>query len=216
MITVVVGAPFAGKRLWVDSEIERREADGEIGLLALDYTGLYSAMVPGLDSAYRDVRVSDSGAARYAAYVLRLAVGEAARRELDGYAAYDSPRRAVQAAQELGGAPVVEVTVSQETALRRSREHVELVSDLAPRAAADDGKAAESKCRQMVKAYYNERDVLDTVSVRQVQAPEIPSDRAVQYMWSAAIRAAKRGDTAKRDKWTAAAKRALAARGIAA
>ena len=212
MITVVVGAPFAGKRLWVDSEIERREADGEIGLLALDYTGLYSAMVPGLDSAYRDVRVSDSGAARYAAYVLRLAVGEAARRELSGYAAYDSPRRAVQAAQELGGAPVVEVTVSQETALRRSREHVELVSTLAPRAATD----ADAKCRQMVAAYYAERDVLDAVEVRQVRAPEIPSDRAVQYMWSAAIRAAKRGDTAKRDKWTAAAKRALAARGIAA
>ena len=216
MITVVVGAPFAGKRLWVDSEIERREADGEIGLLALDYTGLYSAMVPGLDSAYRDVRVSDSGAARYAAYVLRLAVGEAARRELSGYAAYDSPRRAVQAAQELGGASVVEVGVSETEALRRSEQHVELISTLAPRAGADDSKAAVAKCRQMVAAYFNERDVLDAVEVRQVRAPEQPSDNAIRYMWNAAIKAAKRGETAKRDKWTAAAKRALAARGIAA
>ena len=105
MLTVVVGAAFAAKSWWIDREIERRESDGEIGLVHLSYSGVYGAIVPGAESVYRDARVSDSGAARYAAYVLRLAVGEAARRELSGYVAYDSPRLAVQAAQELGGAP---------------------------------------------------------------------------------------------------------------
>ena len=51
---------------------------------------------------------------------------------------------------------------------------------------------------------------------RQVSAPAMPSDNAIRYMWNAAIKAAKRGDEAKRDKWTAAAKRALAARGVTA
>ena len=68
----------------------------------------------------------------------------------------------------------------------------------------------------MVAAYFNERDVLDAVEVRQVRAPEQPSDNAIRYAWTAAIRAAKRGDDERRDKWTNAAKRMLAARGIAA
>ena len=216
MITVVVGAPFAAKSWWIDREIERRESDGEIGLVHLSYSGVYGAIVPGAESVYRDARVSDSGAARYAAYVLRLAVGEAARRELNGYAAYDSPRLAVQVAQELGGASVVEVGVSETEALRRAQRHIELVSTLAPRAGAEDGKAAVAKCRQMVAAYFSERDVLDAVEVRQVRAPEQPSDNAIRYMWNAAIKAAKRGDTERRDKWSRAARRALAARGIAA
>ena len=213
MITVVVGAPFAAKSWWIDREIERRESDGEIGLVHLSYSGVYSALVPGAESVYRDARVSDSGAARYAAYVLRLAVGEAARRELNGYAAYDSPRLAVQAAQELGGAPVVEVGVSETEALRRSAQHVELVSTLAPRAAADDAKAAAAKCRQMVDQYFRERDQLPADTQR-VTAPDVPSDNAIRYAWTAAIRAAKRNDTERRDKWTSAARRMLAARGV--
>ena len=55
MLQVVVGSPFAGKDRWVSSaEIERREADGELGLLALSFTGLYSAIAPGAESVYRD------------------------------------------------------------------------------------------------------------------------------------------------------------------
>ena len=212
MIEVVVGAPFAGKRQWIDREIERRESDGEIGLLALDYTGVYAAIVPGLASVYRDQRVTDSGSARFAGYMLAVTLTAAVERELSGYLAVDSPRRALAALAQTGGSQVVEVTVSQETALRRSQQHVELVKALAPRAADD----AAERCRKVVQTYYNERDVLDSVDVRRVQAPELPSDNAIRYAWTAAIRAAKRGDTEKRDKWTAAAKRMLATRGIAA
>ena len=104
MIAVVAGAAFAGKRLWTDQEIERREGEGEVGLLALDFTSIYSAIVPGLASVYRDQRVTDSGAARFAGFVLAGAVREAATRELSGYALTDSPRRAVSLSQTLGGA----------------------------------------------------------------------------------------------------------------
>ena len=104
-LTVVVGAAFAGKDRWIARQIEQREADGEIGLVHLSYSATYTSLIPGAESVFRDERISDSGAARLAAYVHRLAVGEALRRELSGYAAYDSPRRAVQAAQELGNAP---------------------------------------------------------------------------------------------------------------
>lgn len=87
-----------------------------------------------------------------------------------------------------------------------------MLRDLAPRAAADDGAA--ERCRQIVRQYFEERPVLDSVDVRQVRSPELPSDNAIRYAWRAAIRAAKRGDDKRRDKWTAAAKAMLAARGI--
>ena len=214
-LSIVVGAPFSGKGWWVAQEIERREADGELGLVSLNYTALYSALIPGIDSVYRDSRITDSGAARYAAYLLAIAVREANTRELSGYAAYDSPRQAVQAAQTSPGSPVVEVVVSEQEATRRARKHVELIRDLAPRAAQEDGAEAAERCRKMVSTYYEERDLLPP-DTRRVTAPEAPSDRAIQYMWNAAIRAAKAGDEPKRDKWTAAAKRALAARGVTA
>ena len=215
MLTVVTGAPFAAKSWWIASEIERREADGELGLVHLSYTGIYASLITGTESAYRDQRISDTGAARFAAYMLAVAVREAHTRELAGFVAVDSPRRAVQAAQDIGGAQVVEVVVSRGEALRRSQQHVELIKALVPRAAQDDGAEAAQRCRKMVDAYYNERDVLPP-DTRQVSAPAMPSDNAIRYMWNAAIKSAKAGDTAKRDKWTAAARRALAARGVTA
>ena len=214
-LTIVAGSPFAGKRLWTDREIEQAEEEGAVGWVALDFTALYSAVAPGLASTYRDQRVSDSGASRYAGWLLAAAIREAGQRELNGYALTDSPRRALALAAAAGGAPMVEVVVTQETALRRSQRHVELIKALVPRAAQDDGAEAESRCRKMVKTYFDERDVLPP-DTRQVTAPDIPSDQAVKYMWSAAIAAAKRGDSEKRDKWTRAAKRALAARGVTA
>ena len=217
MFQVVVGSPFAGKDRWVSSEIERREADGQLGLLALSFTGLYSAIAPGAESVYRDEDVSDSGAPRLVGYLLATAIAEAGRRELHGYVSVDSPRRALQVLQQLGGdRPLIEVVVPEATALKRAESHVSMVKALAPRAGADDAKAAAARCRRMVQSYYRERDVLDNVDVRQVQAPDRPSDQAIQYSWRAAIRAAKRGDSAGRDKWKAAATRMLAVRGVKA
>ena len=133
--------------------------------------------------------------------------------ELDGYVAIDSPRRAVALLETLGTNRVTEVRVTEAEALRRSAQHVELVRDLVDRAEGDE---TEARCRQMVRDYYRERPILDGVEVREVTAPERPSDQAIQYMWSAAIKAARRGDEAKRQRWIDAAKRALAVRGVTA
>ena len=53
-IVVVTGAPFSGKGQFVRDEIERREQDGELGLISIDYTALYSSVVPGEQSSFRD------------------------------------------------------------------------------------------------------------------------------------------------------------------
>lgn len=216
-LEIVTGAPFSGKDRWIAAEIERREADGELALLALNFSALYSAIAPGAASVYRDEAVSDTGVPRLAGYLLAAAIAEAGRRELHGYIAVDSPRRAVQAVQQLGiQRGVIEVVVPEATALQRAATHVEMVRSLAPRAGAEDSKAAAARCRKMVAAYYRERDVLEPFDVRQVQAPDRPSDQAIQYAWRAAIKAAKRGDSADRDKWKAAAQRMLKTRGVAA
>ena len=105
MLTVVTGSPFSAKGWWITSEIERREGEGELGLVSLNYTALYASLIPGTDSVFRDRRISDSGAARFVAYMLAVAVREANTRELGGYAAFDSPRQAVQAVQAAPGSP---------------------------------------------------------------------------------------------------------------
>ena len=215
-LEIVVGAPFSGKGHWVSAEIEKREADGELALLSLNFTALYAALAPGDGSVYRDEAVSDTGVPRFASYLLAAAIGEAGRRELHGYVAVDSPRRAVQAIQQLGIRGVIEVVVPEATALKRAETHVGMVKALAPRAGTDDAKAAAARCRKMVRAYYRERDVLKPLDVRKVQAPDRPSDQAIQFAWRAAIKAAKRGDAAGRDQWKAAATRMLAVRGVKA
>ena len=211
MLTIVTGSPFSGKRLWTDAQIEQAEEEGAVGWLALDFTSVFSAVVPGLASTYRDQRVSDSGASRYAGWLLGAAIREAGRRELDGFVLTDSPRRALALAAQIGGAPMVEVVVTHQEALRRSQQHVELVKALAPRAAQDDG--AEARCKKMVDQYFREADVLPA-DRRQVSAPDIPSARAVTYAWEAALRAAKTGDVERKAKWVTAAKAMLKRRGI--
>ena len=207
MLQIVVGAPFSGKGQWVAAEVERREAEGARGLLSLSYTALFAAMVPGTESVYRDQDVSDSGAPRFAGWLLATAVREAAARELAGYVAVDSPRRAVDLLGRIGGGDsVIEVHVPEATAVARADQHVAMVRELAPRAGQDDAKA---RCLGMVRQYYAERDALDTVDVRQVRAPDVPSDQAVAYAWRAAVGARRRGDQAAADKWADAAKRML-------
>ena len=102
-LEIVVGAPFSGKDRWIAAEIERREAAGEVGLVALNYSSMFTAIVPGAESVYRDAAVSDSGAPRLAGYLLAAAISEASAREIDGYIAVDSPRRAIAALEKTAG-----------------------------------------------------------------------------------------------------------------
>lgn len=214
MLEVVTGAPFAGKSWWVESEIERREAAGEFGLLALNYTGLFAAIVPGLESQYRDQEVGDSGTPRFAGWLLAAALAQAVERELSGYVLTDSPRRAVAALEQTGARHVIEVTIAESTAHKRAEEHVELLRATTPRAAAEDGADAASRCRQMVATYFRERSQLDTVTVRRVRAPTVPPLRAITHAYRAAASARRRGDTAAVRKWLTAARDWSAAHGL--
>ena len=216
-LEVVVGSPFAGTGRWVEAQIAKREAAGERGIVRIGYTEVYSAIVPGVQSAYRDPEVSDSGAPRLAGWLFAAALREAAERELSGYVQVDSPRRATQILQQIGGErSIIEVSVSKAQAFARSEEHLDGLAELAPRVSASDRAAADAQCRKGIEAFFAERGALDGYDVRTVTAPARPSDRQISFAWEVAIRAARRGDDVKRAKWIGRAKSMLATRGIKA
>ena len=210
-LEIVVGPPFSGKGWWIADQIERREADGEVGLLSLNYTSVFMAISPGDESAYRDEEVTNSGVTRLASYLFSVAAGEAGTREMAGYLAVDSPRRAVDLLERIGGNELIEVRVTEETAIRHAERHVEQLRQIAPRAGAAD---AIQRCRRIVAQYFRERPVLSTVTVQEVDPVDRPSDQAISYAWRAALAAAKRGDGDAKAKWINAARRMLATRGV--
>ena len=72
-------------------------------MIALDYSGLYAATVPGVESSLRDAAVADTGSPRFVGYLFAAAVAQVSARELSGYIATNSPKRAVVLAERLGG-----------------------------------------------------------------------------------------------------------------
>ena len=57
-IEIIVGPPFSGKGWFVASEIARREDEGEVGLLSLNYSSIFMAISPGDASSFRDEEVT--------------------------------------------------------------------------------------------------------------------------------------------------------------
>ena len=155
-VEVVAGAPFSGKARYVRQEIERREAAGELGLVALDWSILYLALVPGEQSKLRDEAVSDTGAPRMAGAVFDFAVGAVAARELSGYVLTQSPRRAVEIADRLD-ALIVEVEVDPGDLADRAESHMRTLRRTVTRAASD---ALRSQCRRQAVTYYREESRL--------------------------------------------------------
>ena len=137
----------------------------------------------------------------------------ATKRELSGYVAVDSPRRALDLVRATN-APLIEVTITEGTAHKRAAQHVDLIRELAPRSAADDARAASALCRKAIVTYFSERDRLPA-TVRRVRAPNIPPVSAVAHAYRAAIKAHRRGDAAARAKWLQAAKSWSEAHGLA-
>ena len=62
--------------------IAQRESEGELGLVLLDYTLLFGALVPGVQSSWRDGAVSDTGAPRMVGAMYEAALSALAVREL--------------------------------------------------------------------------------------------------------------------------------------
>ena len=157
MITVVVGSPFSGKSAYTRSEIERRETDGERGLVSLDFTGLYTAIVPGAQSSYRDAEVSDSGAPRLASYLYAIALTAILDRELSGFVTTPNPRRALEISDKANGATILDMDASIEDVASRIRAHMGSLARRVSRATA--GRTA-GRCRGAALGYLSSEHVL--------------------------------------------------------
>ena len=144
---IIIGPAFSGKHAVAEQLIEEREAAGELGLVALSFTGLFAAIAPGAESTYRDENVSDSGTPRLVGYLLSTAIAEASRRELAGYIELDSPRRALQLVEQAVASSLIEVSISETTVRRRAAEHVDMLQALAPRAGDADAEKATPALR---------------------------------------------------------------------
>ena len=156
-IIVAVGSPFAGKSRFVASEIERREeVDGALGLVAVDFTSLYSALTPGAQSAFRDEAVSNTGAPRLAGYVYQVVVGQVAERELAGYVLTNSPSQALALADRLQ-AEVLALEVGVEEIADRTETHMRQLSRSVARASR---VRSVGRCRRAALSYLREEEQL--------------------------------------------------------
>lgn len=151
---VITGPPFSGKRRFALAEVQRRERAGELGLVVLDWTAIYLALVPGDQSALRDEAVSDTGAPRMVGAVFDFALGAIVARELRGYVLTQSPRAAVEIADRLGDAPIVEVDADPGDLADRTEAHMTRLRLNVTRAAV---ATMRSRCRRQAVTYYREQ-----------------------------------------------------------
>lgn len=165
-IQVIAGPAFSGKARFVRQEIARREADGELGLVLLDYTALYQALTPGGQSQLRDERVSDTGAPRLAAFAYDNLLAAALTRELSGYITTNSARRAVDLADRIGAQSLFEVRASVDALAGRVNSHMAGMRGSVRRAA---GAALRGRCAKAVATYLNESGALRDRNVRPVR-----------------------------------------------
>ena len=155
-LEVVTGAPFAGKAEFVRGEIERREQAGELGLIMVDYTAIYAAVVVGEQSQLRDAALTDTGAARAAGAAYDFMVGAVLARQLSSFVTTQSPRRALAISDRFGGAPVWDVQANVGDLAVRVRSHAADISGRVARA----GDGVEAGCGRQVAAYLGERHML--------------------------------------------------------
>ena len=155
-VEVVASPPFGGKGRYARAEVARREAAGELGLVVLDWSLLFAALVPGAESQLRDQEVADTGAPRATGAAYDFMIGAIAARELSGFVLTQSPRRAIEIADRLN-APIVEVEAKIGDVATRAEGHMRTVARTVSRAAAG---ALRPLCRRAAVAYYREQDRL--------------------------------------------------------
>ena len=152
-VEIVTGAPFSGKARFVREEIQRREEDGELGLVALDWTALFAALFPGAQSAFRDDAVADTGAPRLTGYVFEVTAAAIAAREIRGYVLTQSPRRALELADRYDNAPVFEVVADVGDVADRAESHMRTLRRTVARAVRN---AMLPNCRRATVSYFRE------------------------------------------------------------
>ena len=155
-IIVVTGPPCSGKSAYARAEIARRETGGELGLVELDFTGLYGAVIPGTQSAFRDAAVADTGAPRFAAFLYAIALTQILDRELSGYITTPSPRRAVEISDR-ADAPILDMAASVEDVVTRIKSHMRDLQARVPRATRE---RTIGRCRRAALAYLRDDHLL--------------------------------------------------------
>lgn len=150
-VEVVVSAPFGGKGRYARSEVARREAAGELGLIILDWSKLFAALVPGVQSQFRDEAVSDSGSPRAVGAAFDWLLGAIAVRELSGYVLSQSPTRGLAIADSFG-ARLIEVEAAPDVVAARAVLHMQSMGRTVTRAQLS---ASMPRCRRTAADYFN-------------------------------------------------------------
>ena len=128
--------------------------------------------------------MSDTGAPSLAGGVFDFAVGAMVARELSGYVATPSPRRAIQLADRLGASAIFDVTVDVGSLAARVNGHAVAIGQRTARAGDPAGG-----CQRQVVAYLNERHLLTgrAREVRQVRRGNYEKGQTVQLYSEAAF-----------------------------
>ena len=127
-----------------------------MGLIAIDFTPLYTSLVPGVQSSYRDESVSETGAPRWVGYLFAVAVTQVLDRELSGYVLTPNPTRALEISDK-ANAPIVDVSASVDEIAVRIKTHVRDLSRAVPRATRD---RTAHRCRKAATAYLRAEHLL--------------------------------------------------------
>ena len=182
-VEVVTSPPFGGKAKFAREQIARREADGELGLVMLDWTALYLALFPGAQSAFRDEAIGETGAPRMTGYTFEVVAAAIAARELSGYVLTQSPERAIALADRFDG-PLLEVVADVGDVADRADEHMTRLRRTVRRAVRS---AMLPRCRQAAVSYFRQshrltgraREVTRTRGGYKVGEVKRPFDRAL-------------------------------------
>ena len=121
MLEVVAGPPFAGKSQYVDREIARREADGESGIVRIDFTALFLALFPGAADA---VRTEATVGVPLVAYLRETAIRQAQERELDGYVTTAKPEAAERLRERFEVRTITVIDTPEPEVQRRMEKHL--------------------------------------------------------------------------------------------
>jgi adenylate kinase family enzyme len=153
-LDIILGPPFSGKSQFARDQIAEREVAGELGVVAIDYSALYRALVPGTLDQYRDSAVKETGAMSLTSYLMEVAIRQADESNASGYILVNSPARAARIAERVGAAAPLEMDISIDDLADRIDTHLTELKRDVPRAR---NEGAKKRCTQAGIAYLREK-----------------------------------------------------------
>lgn len=152
-LEVVIGAPFSGKGRFAADEVADREADGELGLVVIDFTRLFGALFPGAHTSFRDEAVSETAAPQAAGYLVEAAISQALAKGLSGYVLTNNLQHAGHVVTRLGVDQVIEIDAQPEVLADRVDQHLTALRKRVPRARTEK---ARHRCAAKIARWYQD------------------------------------------------------------